>query len=261
MPLVASYQQGAFTTPVNGAALDAAPVLANDNTLRLKFNSHDADATIHVQSSVLASRPAAGTAGRFWVTSDGLRGYLDSGSSWGELAYLPYVAGATSAVATLNTTTGAATDNTQILFQRASAIKWRVGTNIGGTNNDRFDVYNEAGTATVFSLANSTGLASFSGAVQKSSGVTGSLASGVGFSIVAASSLVVDGVYFVTTSKIGSPASKAVGLYVVGAGTTSSVVVTGTSGNLTLITTNGDLEGQQSTGSSGTYQWSILRLA
>lgn len=97
MPTVGSHQQGAFATPVNGQSIDASVVLSNDNANRTTTNAHDADATIHVQSSLLASRPAAGTAGRPWITSDGLRFYLDSGSVWNELDYLSKTGGGTVA--------------------------------------------------------------------------------------------------------------------------------------------------------------------
>lgn len=91
--LIGQYQQGAYTTPVNGSTADATEVLANDNNTRVKHNSHDNDATIHVQSSTLAARAVAGTAQRFWVTTDGLRAYIDDGASWDELAYLPLAGG------------------------------------------------------------------------------------------------------------------------------------------------------------------------
>lgn len=86
--IVANWAQSTFTTPVNGGALDASVVLGNDNNLRVKFNNHDADSGIHFQSSTLASRPAAGTAGRKWYTTDGKRVYYDNGVSWDEIAYL-----------------------------------------------------------------------------------------------------------------------------------------------------------------------------
>lgn len=86
--VIGQYQQGAFTTPVNGGDLDATAVLGNDNNTRTKHNSHDSDAGIHFQSSVLASRPAFGTAGRKWMTSDGLRIYYDTGAAWSEAEYL-----------------------------------------------------------------------------------------------------------------------------------------------------------------------------
>jgi len=97
---VANWQQGAFSSPANGQAGDASVVLGNDNAVRSKHNSHDADATIHVQSSVLASRPGAGTAQRVWVTTDGKRAYIDSGTGWDELAYLSLADGGTVAGAT-----------------------------------------------------------------------------------------------------------------------------------------------------------------
>lgn len=97
---VNQYQVGTFSSPQDGDALDASVVVANDNSTGGKHNSHDADATIHVQSSTLASRPAASVAQRFWVTTDGLRAYLDSGSAWGELAYLSLAAGGTVSAAT-----------------------------------------------------------------------------------------------------------------------------------------------------------------
>lgn len=105
---VSQYQQGAFASPTNGTIADATVVLSNDNTIRGKHNSHDADPTIHVQSSALASRPAAGTAQRVWVTTDGLRAYVDSGAAWGELAYLPLVGGTVTGA---TTQTGLATFN------------------------------------------------------------------------------------------------------------------------------------------------------
>lgn len=87
---VSQTQVSSFSTPTNGTTADADVVRGNDNTLRAKHNTHDADATIHVQSSVLASRPAAGTAGRFWVTTDSSvpRFWYDTGSTWAELDYL-----------------------------------------------------------------------------------------------------------------------------------------------------------------------------
>lgn len=114
--VVNSWQQGAFTTPINGTTNDASVVLSNDNAVRGKYNSHDADPGIHLQSSVLASRPAAGTAGRKWLSTDGLRVYYDTGAAWSEIAYLPLAGGTvTGAVATgALTVTGAMSASTTI---------------------------------------------------------------------------------------------------------------------------------------------------
>lgn len=97
---VGSYSVASFTSPSNGDALDATVVKGNDNTLRTAYVSHDAEPGIHVQSSLLASRPAAGTAGRKWMTTDAgsIKLWYDNGSTWEEL-------GATAAAGTLTGTT------------------------------------------------------------------------------------------------------------------------------------------------------------
>lgn len=82
MALVNQYQQTPFTTPVNGAPNDASIVLGNDNAVRGKHNQHDADATIHIQSSLAGDRPAAGVAGRVWLSSDTRTLAYDNGSAW-----------------------------------------------------------------------------------------------------------------------------------------------------------------------------------
>lgn len=80
----------AFTNPSNGDALDANIVKGNDNSLRSVYVDHDSDPGIHVQSSLLASRPAAGTLGRKWLTTDSgaVRLWYDDGSAWQEISYV-----------------------------------------------------------------------------------------------------------------------------------------------------------------------------
>jgi hypothetical protein len=86
MPTVSTHQQAVFTVPVNGTApVDADEVRLNDNATVGSYNAHDADATIHVQSSTLALRPAFGLSGRLWFTSDERKLYFDSGTAWQEL--------------------------------------------------------------------------------------------------------------------------------------------------------------------------------
>jgi hypothetical protein len=156
---VGQYQQGAFSTPINGTTADASVVLSNDNNNRTKHNSHDNDATIHIQSSVLASRPAAGTAQRVWVTTDGLRAYVDSGASWAELAYLSLASGGTvagnvtvsgstavQALTATSATVNAGDTNANLILGNTSdvsafgTVQFRSGTGkrswlIGGQNN------------------------------------------------------------------------------------------------------------------------------
>lgn len=234
---VSSNQQGAFTTPVNGASGDAAVVLGNDNALRLKYNAHDADATVHVQSSVLASRPAAGTAGRFWWTSDGLRLYYDTGAAWSEVAYVPYVAG-------IGTITG-------------QLICPDIASNSGGTP---LTLHNGATLVGTFSATAATlpFTLTVAGPVQKATGTTGSVANTAGAAIVGFASLA-DGAYLATVSQVGSPANKAIGLYVVGGGTGSHTQIA-TNGGLTLLTNSGNLELANNTGGAGTFTWAYVRL-
>jgi len=82
---VAQHSVATFTSPVNGTTpIDANTVRGNDNTTRTAYNDHDADPGIHVQSSTLASRPVAGTAGRKWITEDSsvYTLWFDDGTHW-----------------------------------------------------------------------------------------------------------------------------------------------------------------------------------
>ena len=82
---VAQHSVATFTSPVNGTTpIDANTVRGNDNTVRSSYNDHDADPGIHVQSSTLASRPVAGTAGRKWITDDSgvYTLWFDDGTHW-----------------------------------------------------------------------------------------------------------------------------------------------------------------------------------
>jgi len=87
--LVGQNQITTFTSPVNGTSpIDANVVRGNDNTSKTAFNTHDADATLHLQSSLASARPPAGVPGRKWLDSDTYRLYYDDGAVWHELAYI-----------------------------------------------------------------------------------------------------------------------------------------------------------------------------
>lgn len=88
---VGQHGVAAFTNPSNGDALDANVVKGNDNTIRDAYVAHDGDPGIHIQSSLLAARPAAGTVGRKWMTTDtaNVKLFYDNGSAWENLDYLP----------------------------------------------------------------------------------------------------------------------------------------------------------------------------
>lgn len=86
MATVGSHQQATFTVPINGTSpVDANEVRLNDNSMAGSYNAHDNDATLHVQTSTLALRPTAGTAGRLWFTTDERRLYYDTGTLWQDL--------------------------------------------------------------------------------------------------------------------------------------------------------------------------------
>lgn len=91
--LVGSLVIAAIAAPNNGDDQDADVVRNNDSSLRTGILAHDADAGLHLQSGTLAARPAAGSQGRKWFTTDGARIYYDTGSAWLEAAYLPLVGG------------------------------------------------------------------------------------------------------------------------------------------------------------------------
>lgn len=83
--VVGSHSIAEFVNPINGQPLNADIVRGNDNSLRTSYVAHDADPGVHLQSSTVAGRPAAGTAGRKWVTTDGgVKLWYDTGSVWEE---------------------------------------------------------------------------------------------------------------------------------------------------------------------------------
>ena len=85
---VGQHAVSTFSTPQNGDALNADIVRGNDNTLRAQYVDHDADPGIHVQSSSLASRPAASVAGSGakWINSDyPQKLWISDGTNWDEV--------------------------------------------------------------------------------------------------------------------------------------------------------------------------------
>lgn len=127
---VAQNAQSSFADPQNGQQpIDADQVTANDNALRTKHNLHDADATIHVQGSLYANRPAAGTLGQKWMTTDAgaIRLFRDNGSAWEEIAYVPTTGD--------STITGVLTFSTAPVFtnNQAFAAGVTIATTLGVT--------------------------------------------------------------------------------------------------------------------------------
>jgi hypothetical protein len=84
MSAIGQHQVRPFNGPVQGAPVNPDVVRGNDTILQRALNAHDADGTIHVQSSTLANRPAAGVAGRLWVTENAgvYQFWFDDGTAW-----------------------------------------------------------------------------------------------------------------------------------------------------------------------------------
>jgi hypothetical protein len=146
---VGQHSVATFTSPVNGTSpIDANTVKGNDNTLRSAYVDHDADPGIHVQSSTLASRPVANSAGRKWMTQDSgvIRLFYDDGTSWYEVDYLRTTGGTISGNLSISGTlavTGVATFTAQPVLSSLTASqavftdasKGLVSNAITGTGN------------------------------------------------------------------------------------------------------------------------------
>ena len=105
MGLVALNQQTPFTSPSNGdSPMDADTVKGNDNSLVAKHNTHDADATVHVQTGLLSARPGASTPYAMYL-DENKRLYVDNGATWAEVPYARLDAAGTNAF-TNNVTVG-----------------------------------------------------------------------------------------------------------------------------------------------------------
>ena len=167
---VSQHSVASFTSPVNGTSpIDANQVRGNDNTLRSGYNDHDADPGIHLQSSAVASRPAAGDLGRKWLTTDtgAVRLYFDTGSAWAEASYLPLAGGTvagnvsitgTLAVTSAITATGGVVGNVtgNVTGNASTATALATARTINGVSFDgtaNITVTADAGTLTGSTLA------------------------------------------------------------------------------------------------------------
>lgn len=150
---VGQHSVASFTNPSNGDALDATVVKGNDNSIRDAYVAHDIDPGIHVQSSLLAARPAAGVVGRKWMTTDtgSTKLWFDTGSVWEEVAYFSNaggtIAGNTSITGTLGVTG---------LITATSGVSGNVTGNVTGN----------ADSATVLQTARTINGVSFNGSAN-----------------------------------------------------------------------------------------------
>lgn len=153
MALVGQHQQTAFTNPQNGQSpIDADQVTANDNALRVSYNAHDNNAALHVQTAALASRPAAaaGNSGGLFLSTDGRRAYLSTGSVWNEVDYLGLTAGGTVAGAT--TFSAALTAGSTLSVTGAATFDGNV--TLGNATGDTVTVTGRIASALGFSADN-----------------------------------------------------------------------------------------------------------
>ena len=116
--LVGQNQIAPFTSPIPGGSLDATVVLGNDNSTVTSYDAHDNDSTIHFQSSTLANRPPASTAGQKWLTTDAAARYIyyDSGSAWVEVNYFRDSGGIITGAVTISDTTESTSTTTGALI-------------------------------------------------------------------------------------------------------------------------------------------------
>lgn len=166
--VVGAYAVGAFTEPQNGEEpIDADQVRLNDNTIRGGFNNHDADPGVHFQGSTFAARPAAGSSGRKWFSSDTKQVFRDNGTSWDEVDYLNKTNGGT--VAGNTTFTGTVTSTSGSRSFGATTFTGAI-----------------AGTSASFSSSISSAGAAFSAAISGTSASFSSTISAVGATFTAA---------------------------------------------------------------------------
>ncbi len=167
--LVSQHQQSLFASPVNGDAGDATVVLGNDNATVSTYDAHDADGTIHVQSSTAAMFNAtpAGVLGRKWMTNDTGAVYLyyDTGSAWVEVNYQRTAS--TGAVVIVSTSTPQLT----VEYDGSHTSTFSVSSGGALTINATSTVTITPAT-TITGALTQTGLATFNGGATITSGQT-----------------------------------------------------------------------------------------
>ena len=214
---VGSHSVAAFVNPSNGDALDANVVKGNDNTLRAAYVTHDADSGVHFQSSVLASRPAAGVAGRKWLTTDdGPKLWYDTGSVWTEIGYVPTTG--TAVVSALQVSGALEVDGTTLTVD-ATNDRVGVGTATPGV---ALDVVGTTRTSNGLTVTAGGVIVSAGGmAVTGNSTVTGTLGGLTGLTVASGGLTVTSGGVTVTSG---------------GVTVTGNSTITGTLGGVTTLT-------------------------
>lgn len=210
MGLIAQHALSSFTSPVNGTTpIDANVVRGNDNTIKVAYNAHDADATIHMQSAAVASRPAFGNTGASFMATDAGAVYIysDTGSAWVEVNYVRNTGGTVSGQVTIVSTT---TPQLTVEYDGSHTATFSVSSGGALTLNATSTVTITPAT-TITGALTQTGLATFNGGATVASGqtltvsgvtVTGLTAASVGAGTFAAGAFV-----FPSTVTIGAAAN------------------------------------------------------
>ena len=230
---VSQHSVASFTSPVNGTSpIDANQVRGNDNTLRSGYNDHDADPGIHLQSSAVASRPAAGDLGRKWLTTDtgAVRLYFDTGSAWAEVSYLP-LAGGTIAGNVAITGTLSATG----LITASGGVAGNLTGNVTG------NVTGNASTATALATARTINGVSFDGTAN----ITVTAAAGT-----LTGSTLASGVTASSLTSVGTLANLTVTNPITGSVTGSSGSTTGNAATATALQTARTINGTSFNGTA-----------
>jgi len=180
---IGQHGVAAFTSPVNGDPLNATIVVANDNSTRSAYVDHDSDSGIHVQSSLLAARPAAGTAGRKWMTTDtgDVNLWFDTGAAWEEIAYVPSVGGNAATATALQTArniNGVAFDGTANITLPVAAADASTLTGATLASNVLASSLTSVGTLTSLGVTGTVTASSFTGAGTGLTGTAASLTAG-----------------------------------------------------------------------------------
>ena len=253
---VAQHSVATFTTPVNGTSpIDATTVRGNDNTLRVGYNDHDADPGVHLQSSLLASRPAAGESGRKWLTTDvaALKVYFDTGSAWSEISYLPLsggtVAGNVSITGTLAVTgvltatggvVGNVTGNADTATKLSSARTFAVTGDVTGSVSSDLTSGASIGTTLGTGVVSNTNVSASAAIAYSKLALSASIVN----ADISATAAIVDTklATISTASKVSNSATTATS-----ANTASAIVARDGSGNFTAGTITAALTGNAST--------------
>jgi hypothetical protein len=151
---VGSYPVTTFTTPTTGSQITSSVLRGNFTTIGTAHTNHDADPSLHWQTTTAAGLPSAGTASKAkYVTTDTRRCYVDltNGGALSEISYVPIASGvAPIAAGVLQTgTQHARIENTGTAVSGAAGVGLElVGRQtIGATLKARVLAYNRTTSA------------------------------------------------------------------------------------------------------------------